>query len=86
MTLSDTEIIEEFESWRRFADALRADDKELFREMLRLCREYFPAIQARDSPFPTEALLMSLLLVQHKIIVRLAEEVQKAEDGARLDS
>ena len=84
MTLSDSEIIEELDSWQRFADALRADDRALFREMLRLCYEYFPAMQARDSPFPTEALFMSLLLVQHKTIVWLAEEVRRLKD-ARVD-
>ena len=88
VTLSDSEIIEELDSWRRFADALRGDDKELFVEMLRLCHEYFPAMQARDSPFPTEALFMSLLLEQHKTIVWLAKEVErtKAEKHARMDS
>ncbi len=88
MTLSDAEIMEELDSWQRFADALRADDKALFNEMLRLCYEYFPAIQARGSPFPTEALFMSLLLVQHKTIVWLASEIErlKAEAGARLDT
>lgn len=85
MTLSDTEIVEELDSWQRFADALRAEDRALFNEMLRLCYEYFPAMQARDSPFPTEALFMSLLLVQHKAIVSLAKEVErmKAEEHAR---
>ncbi len=88
MTLTDGEIIEEFDSWQRFADALRADDRALFNEMLRLCYEYFPAIQARDSPFPVEALFMSLLLVQHKTIVWLAAEVEKLkeEKDARLDT
>lgn len=85
MTLSDNEIMEELDSWRRFADALRADDRALFMEMLRLCYEYFPAMQARDSPFPTEALLMSLLLVQHKTIVWLAAEIKRLND-ARVDS
>jgi hypothetical protein len=88
VTLSDSEIIEEFDSWQRFADALRAEDRGLFNEMLRLCYEYFPAIQARDSPFPTEALFMSLLLVQHKTIIWLAAEVEKlkAPKDARLDT
>jgi hypothetical protein len=85
MTLSDSEIMEELDSWRRFADALRAEDKALFMEMLRPCYEYFPAMQARDSPFPTEALLMSLLLVQHKMIVWLAAEIKRLND-ARVDS
>ncbi len=88
MTLSDSEITEELDSWQRFADALRAEDRALFNEMLRLCYEYFPAMQARDSPFPTEALFMSLLLIQHKTMVLLAKEVEKmkAEEHARLDS
>lgn len=88
MTLSDAEIMEELDSWGRFADALRADDRDLFKEMLRLCYEYFPAIQARESPFPSEALLMSILLAQHKTIVWLAGEVEKmkAEKDERLDS
>jgi hypothetical protein len=88
MTLSDGEIIEELDSWQRFGDALRAEDRALFKEMIRLCYEYFPAIQARDSPFPAEALFMSLLLVQHKTIIWLASEVEKmkAEKDARLDT
>ena len=81
MTLSDGEIMEELDGWQRFADALRADDRALFREMLRLCYEYFPAMQARDSPFPTEPLFMSLLLVQHKAIAWLSEEVRRLKDA-----
>ena len=34
MSLSDREIMEELESWRGFADALRAEDRELFMAML----------------------------------------------------
>ena len=88
MMLTDAEIIEELDSWVRFADALRAEDRDLFREMLWLCYEYFPAMQARESPFPTEALFMSLLLAQHKTIVWLAGEVEKlrAEKDEGLDS
>lgn len=88
MTLSDGEIIEEFDSWQRFADALRADDRAIFKEMLGFCHEYFPAIQARISPFPAEAVFMSLLLVQHKVLVQLVAEIEKpkAENNARLDT
>lgn len=85
MTLADSEIMEEIDSWQRFANALRAEDRALFMEMLRLCHEYFPAMQARDSPFPTEALLMSLLLAQHKMIAWLAAEIKRLND-ARLGS
>jgi len=88
MTFSDSEIIEELDSWGCFAGALRGDDSELFKEMMRLCYEYFPAMQARASPFPSEALFMSLLLTQHKTILWLAGEVEKikAERDAGLDT
>ena len=88
MTLSDSEIIEELESWGGFAEALRAEDKDLFKEMLRLCYEYFPAMQARESPSPSEGLFMSILLTQHKTIVWLVSEVERLKEkgNARLDS
>jgi hypothetical protein len=88
MILSDAEIIEELGSWEHFAGALSAEDRALFKEMLRLCYEYFPAMQTRESPFPSEALFMSLLLMQHKTITWLASEVEKtkAERDARLDT
>jgi hypothetical protein len=88
MTFSNAEIIEELDSWERFAGALRAEDRELFKEMLRLCYVYLPAMQTKESSFPSEALFMNLLLMQHKIIVWLAGEVEKmkAERDARLDT
>ena len=88
MTLSDSEINEEIESWGRFCDALRAEDRALFKEMLRLCYDYFPAMQAYESPFPSEGLFMSILLMQHKTMVWLAGEVErlKGESHERLDT
>jgi hypothetical protein len=77
MTFSDLEIIEELESWGHFADALGAEDRILFREMLKLCYRYFPAIQARESPFPSEGLFMSILLMQHRTIAGLVGEVER---------
>lgn len=87
-TLSDSDVIDELESWGHFASALRAEDRALFKDMLRLCYEYFPAMQARESPFPSEGLFMSILLIQHKTIVWLAGEVEKLkrEKGAGLDT
>ena len=81
LTLFDAEIIEELDSWRRFAGALRTDDRELFDEMLKFCYEYFPAMQAKGSPYLSDALFISLLLIQHKTIVWLAGEVEKTKAG-----
>ena len=88
MTLSDSDIVKEIESWRRFADVLRAEDRDLFREMMRLCYEYIPAMEAKGSPFPSEPLFMSLLFVQHKTIAWLRREIErlKAEGNEGLDT
>ncbi len=77
MSLSDGEIVEELESWKGFGDALKAEDRELFKEMLRECYEYIPSMHAKASPFSAEALLMSILFVQHKRIARLVSEMEK---------
>jgi len=76
MSLSDKEILEELESWRGFGDALKAEDRELFTEMLRECYEYIPSMHAKASPFSAEALLMSILFVQHRRIARMAREIE----------
>ena len=69
--------MDELESWKGFGDALKAEDRELFTEMLRECYEYIPSMHAKASPFSAEALLMSVLFVQHKRIARLAREIQE---------
>jgi len=83
LTLFDAEIIEELDSWGRFAGALRIEDRKLFDEMLKLCHEYFPAMQAKGSPYLSDALFMSLLLMQYKTIIRLVGEVEKMKAGER---
>jgi hypothetical protein len=75
MSLSDREIMEELESWKGFGDALKAEDRELFTEMMRQCHEYIPSMHAKASPFTAEALLMSILFAQHKRIARLVREI-----------
>ncbi len=77
MSLSDREVVEELESWKGFGDALKAEDRELFTEMLRSCHEYIPSMHAKASPFSAEALLMSILFMQHKRIARLTREAEE---------
>ncbi len=77
MSLGGGEMAKELESWRGFADALRAEDRELFREMLNQCHEILPAMEAKSSPFPSEALFMGLIFLQHKTISWLEGEVER---------
>lgn len=60
-------LIKEIEYWRGFADSLKSEeDKKLFLQMLKDCQKYSLAINAKGKPFPTEPLIMALLLAQHK--------------------
>ena len=83
MSLSDDEIVEEIEGWRRFGDALRIRDREPFRKMLRSSYEYTPAMHAMPSPFAAEALFMSLAFMQHKTIAILAEEIEEVRKSVK---
>ena len=68
----------EIESWRGFADSLKSEeDKNLFLTMLNDCQKYALAINAKGMPFPTEPLIMALLLTQHNMIGWLSEQVPK---------
>jgi hypothetical protein len=71
----------EIESWRGFAESLKArEDKKLFLKMLNDCEKYALAINAKGTPFPTEPLIMALLLTQHKMISWLSEQISKYKE------
>ena len=75
-------LAKEIGSWSGFGDSLRAEDRVLFRRMLDECYAYAAAINAKGEPFPAEALLMALVLAQHKAIGTLLKAVKRHE---RLD-
>jgi hypothetical protein len=72
-------LTKEMESCKGFADSLKSEeDKNLFLTMLNDCQKYaFLAINAKGMPFPTEPLIMALLLAQHNMIGWLSEQVPK---------
>jgi hypothetical protein len=63
----------EIESWKSsFAYALRAEDREIFFEMLKVYEDYAEAIKSKGE-LPTESLLIALILEQQKMIKRLTD-------------
>jgi len=71
MSLFPTEDIltKEIESWRSFAASLNSEEyRVVFNKMLSDCYKYANAINTKGEPFPTDSLLMSLLLSQQKMI------------------
>jgi hypothetical protein len=71
-------LTKEIESWRGVADTLKSEeDRKLFLKMLNDCQKHTLAINAKETPFPTEHLIMALLLTQHKMMGWLSEHVPK---------
>jgi hypothetical protein len=73
-------LTKEIESWRSFVDSLSSkEDRDLFNNMLNDCYKYAAAINAKGEPFPTEPLITTLLLSQHKMIDWLTKQISKYE-------
>jgi hypothetical protein len=71
------------QQWKSYADALRQEDKEAFFTMIEKCYAHAAAINAKGEPFPNEALLMSLVFSQYKMINWLVPKI--AELGVKLE-
>jgi hypothetical protein len=70
-------LTKEIESWKGFADSLNSQEyKEIFNKMLNDCYKYTAAINTKIQPFPTEPLIMALLLSQHKMIDWLTDQTK----------
>jgi hypothetical protein len=72
-------LTKEIESWKGFADRLPDKDIEVFMKMLNDCYKYSKAINSKGRPFPTEPMIMALLLSQHILIEWLEKQGYKNE-------
>ena len=70
---------EEIQGWQGFLDALRADDRIVFRRMLIDLQKYAELIGQQKNP--AEALLLAILLQQHKILKWLDAEIRKLKEA-----
>jgi hypothetical protein len=75
------------QQWKGYADALRQQDREAFFTMIEKCYTHAAAINAKGEPFPNEALLMTLVLSQYKMInwlvpklAELSKEIAELEE------
>jgi hypothetical protein len=84
----DDVLTKEIETWRGFIDKLPSDeDKLVFTKLLNDCYKYSIAMNnhAQTNPFPTESLIMSLLLSQHKLICHLKSILKSRRLGDSYD-
>jgi hypothetical protein len=83
MSLGRSRMVKEIEGWRPFGEALRAEDRELYREMMQRCCEYLPSMEANAEPFPVDSLFMGLVFMQHRMIEQLIDKVERLERERR---
>ena len=64
----------EAQRWGSFARALRKEDRAAFEQLMDICRNYASAGSNATRPVLFEAMVMSILLHQQKILNRLEKE------------
>ncbi len=72
----DDILAKEIESWNGFADGLRAEDRKIFKQMLNRGYKYVEAINKKGDLFPTDSLLMSIILSQQELIEFLLDKIK----------
>ena len=72
----DDVLAREIDAWRGFAEGLRVEDQKIFRQMLNQCYKHIKAINAKGEAFPTESVLMSLILSQQQLIEFLLKQIK----------
>lgn len=72
---------EEVQGWEDFLNALRADDRIVFRRMLTDLQKYADVIGKQENP--TETMIVAILMQQHKMIKWLESEIQKLKAERR---
>jgi len=65
----------EVQRWSGFARALRKEDRVAFEQLMDICRNYASAGSNATRPVLFEAMVMSILLHQQKILNRLEKEL-----------
>lgn len=70
----------ELDGWRPFADALRVDERQMFRDLLEKVWRYSEAIESSGKTYLVEPLFLSILLTQEERIAFLQDELTKLKE------
>jgi hypothetical protein len=70
----------EVQRWSGFARALRKEDRVAFDRLMDVCRNYASAGSNATRPVLFEAMVMSILLNQQKLLNRLEKELLAARN------
>ncbi len=70
---------DEMRKWNGFAKALRIEDREAFEALMDACRSYASAGSNATQPIIFEPMVISILLSQQKMIMRLKKTLDAAQ-------
>ena len=76
---------EEAESFARFRRALRRSDQVALDDLFAAAQQHLAAAAYAAHALPMEVFLLSMLLEEHKEVLRLRALVERALDGPRRD-
>jgi hypothetical protein len=65
-------ILQEMESWTKFRRGLRREDQEALDELFRAARMQLAGSAYAARPIPFESMIMAMLIMQQRMIRRLA--------------
>jgi hypothetical protein len=65
----------EMQRWSGFVRALRKEDKLVFDQLMDVCRNFASAVSNATRPVLFEAMIMSVLLHQQKVLNKLEKMV-----------
>jgi len=69
----------EIAKWERFRKALRVEDAIAFDRMMNACRMHASAGSMATRPILFEAMVMSILLSQEKMIMEIVQRLERIE-------
>ena len=67
----------EKQRWNGFTKALQHQDKEIFEQLMNICKNYASAASNATRPVLFEAMAMTILLDQQKTINQLKKQLQE---------
>jgi hypothetical protein len=67
----------EKQRWSGFTKALQQQDKEIFEQLMNICKNYASAASNATRPVLFEAMAMTILLDQQKTINQLKKQLQE---------
>ena len=72
-------IQQEMESWSKFRRGLRKEDQDALDELFRAARLQLASSAYAARPIPFESIVMSMLVMQQRVIQELREKVMRLE-------